>query len=632
MPKLSEIDPLDIQVVKDEPQKAEAKDLPTSGKLSDIDPLDIQVVSDKAETSVEETPEGEPGLLPRSMGEAADRLGAGLTAAKDTLLNPLSILPKAGNQLGKELADPRAGQAVGLHSGQGATLGGSDEGAAALTAATGGDYKSKRDQMRRDIDETARDLPLLSVLSEIGGGLPIALATGGASVGRPLLGAAINTGLAGAYGLGTSKKNSLGEAVSDTATAAALGAGLSGLANAKVIKNTVKNNYKTYFNPELGKDVIDTVNVNNIPVVKPVKNGALEIQFPGEGKKLKTAFKFGVDEARSFSSPEAQAKITDKVTHLFGNEEVEGAFPKIIAETQADLGGARKKIISTIGSKPIKTGNVFNDIIDDTAKITTGGVSDIAPAKIAFSDEVITPMWQKFQKASGSQNLDDVPLSIILEEKQALGDQLFGDKQLYRKAKEVRTQAVKLYNKLDGLLTEAHPDLKQYNDAFNATYRMKNNFIKSYSKLVNLSDPNAGTARGSYDKLIASFQKLDPNMRAAFLPKIQNFFSKEMPATLLLSDIKNAAVKATKSEGIREWVANKLLFNPGSRYNNASRVGAVIGKGLNAAQGTANLGKGAASLAGDALVGGDNSILGQAARVPSLTGAISIGGQRRDER
>lgn len=621
MPKLSDLQPEDIQILGEEVESA--KPLKAGGgKLSDLAMEDIQILGEESEPSAQE----EPGLLPSSMGEAASRVGAGLKKAKDVLLNPLSVFKSAGEQLGTELATPGAGQATAVHAGQGATLGFGEELSAGVSAAAGEDYKKTRNRMRQEIDETAQSHPMLSALSEIAGGIPLTIATGGASVGRPILAAAINTGLAGAYGLGASKKNSLGEAATDTIKPALFAGGLSALANSKALTNTVKNNYKTYFNPELGKEVVDTVNVNNIPVVKGVDNGALEIQFPSEGKKLKTAFKLGKEEARSLATPEMQAKITDEVTHIFGNDTVEGTFPKIIADTQSDLGLARDKILNSIGSNPLKTGSMLNESIDDIAKIQTGGLArDVKPAQADFTKEIITPMWKKFQSSSPTQNLDDVPLSAILEEKQALGKRLFGKEQLFHKTPAVREKTIKLYNNMNKLLNGHNNDLKLFNDAFDATYQMEDNVIKSYSKLNNLSDPNAGSARLAYETLIKPFQKLPENMRAALLPKIQNYLSKDMPATLLKSDIKNAAVKTVKADGIYEWALNKLMFTQGGRISTASSLGAAVGKAGNAVQSTANLGKAGLATIGDAVVGGDNSLAGQAARIPSLTGAMSIG-------
>ncbi len=49
---------------------------------------------------------------------------------------------------------------------------------------------------------------------------------------------------------------------------------------------------------------------------------------------------------------------------------------------------------------------------------------------------------------------------------------------------------------------------------------------------------------------------------------------------------------------------------------------------MNTIEGAANLGNYAAQLAGDAVIGGDNSIAGAAARIPSLTALMPPGDNR----
>jgi hypothetical protein len=123
--------------------------------------------------------------------------------------------------------------ALGRGLGQGATAGFGDEAGGLVQMLTGGGgYQANRDAFRQENAAAAKEWPTLSMLGNVVGGVPLAIASAGKGKG---LGALLKTGaiLGGATGLGGSEadltRGELGRAGLDTGLSTLFGMGGAGL-------------------------------------------------------------------------------------------------------------------------------------------------------------------------------------------------------------------------------------------------------------------------------------------------------------------------------------------------------------------------------------------------------------------
>ncbi len=183
---------------------------------------------------------------------------------------------------------------------------------------------------------------------------------------------------------------------------------------------------------------------------------------------------------------------------------------------------------------------------------------------------------------SPTSSLNDVPLREAFMNKQDLGEKIFGDSQVYRKAPDARNILTNLWSDLGKSVSSADESgqVKTLTDGFAALYKMQDNAINSATKIKALTSPTATAAREAYKDFINPMMKLDPNTRASLMPDLQEYIATEMPKTLNKQAVINAVTNNADSSGGLGWLMNKLYLNKATAYKTAGALGSVSNIGM----------------------------------------------------
>jgi hypothetical protein len=380
---------------------------------------------------------------------------------------------------------------------------------------------------------------------------------------------------AGLEALTQSKKESVKGTATEVAQAAAFGYGLGALFDGySSFKGGVGQSAVDEFGNPLGRPpTIDPLNADRVGVkVKPRPNGDFDIKFGGG---YKDSYKLGKEQGKVFFDPEAQAQVEDEVARVFGTEARPGTIPQLIGKTKKDLGTARDEIFKKRGGVPTDVEAGLNRAEMRIEAFDPGGDSVRVGYKSDMQKKIRDLKIDLATKSNTPGDLGQVPLRDAFTAKQNLGERIFGKQNLYRGADDARQIFKDLYGDLGSAASTVDGEVKVLTDAFAGLYKMEENSF-NLSKVKSLIDPQAGTAREAYQDFIKPFKDMDPDIRAALMPDIQEYIATELPQTIN----KVAVMKAiTPGTGISPWAIKLSYLTKGTGLKAARSLGALAKKG-----------------------------------------------------
>jgi len=463
---------------------------------------------------------------------------------------------------------------------QGSTFGFGDEISAAIGAlrptetdqALGRGYTDRyatiRDQLRADNEKAQQANPITSAVSEIIASIPTAIATGGSGS----VGAAAASG--GAYGLGKSNKESVGQTVKDTALSAAV----SGVA-AGVLNKTLSAAKQSFKSAGLSAQNVDATAVdewgNLLQAAKPprISRAGDEVLKINYGVGSKEAIEVGREMQAHLKDPIVKAQITTELIEQPKN------IQNIIGKVQSQAGKVYDETIAGMGDVRGDVSSVF-----DKARKSAQGIyekSDVSVEKVKGAliseiDSFESALVQKY----GS--LNDVPLPELAALKQDLGNLIF-KKKAFKKpgSDEVNGVAQKFWGDLTDTVAKIDIEkgtggkLAAIDKVFKATYRMEDS-IPSGADLLGLTNPKGVTAAANFDDFLSNWAAVPAEIRKVYGDELSTYLKGDLAKVIQKAQIMQAVDKAS-TQGINVFGVSIPLPNQAGRIDYANRLGSLLG-------------------------------------------------------
>lgn len=479
-----------------------------------------------------------------------------------------------------DAAKPSVADSAGRAASQGATAGFGDEISAGVSALipTATDealgrsftdrYAASRDAIRNENALAEKAHPVVSALTEIATSAPLAIATGGG-------GLAALTAQGAIYGLGKSKKETLGEAAKDTAVSGLLSLGLG--AAIPGAKQFIKELPEAGLNravTEFGDEI-----ATRAPKLIEDKAGNLTIKY---GAGLKESAQVGRDMQAALHDPNVQAQITSEL-----NAQPQ-RISSLINETKSELGKSWDPLIKEHGAASADVNSALKESYSRVNDIGVAKQGD--PVRAGLKADLLEKMdtvSKELLAQSPTGKLEDIPLLALAQSQEQLGRQIFKQK-IFAKDSTVNGAAKSFFHSIKDAFVAADKkngsggSLGEINKVFAALYEMEGANSKiAGSTLKGLADPQNTSARKAYDRLIKPVLSLDPKIREALTPKINAYLSNDFQKAVTKAQVMHLVT----GRGAQNKDAASTIFSlagikgasKGALNDIANRFGAMTG-------------------------------------------------------
>lgn len=457
-------------------------------------------------------------------------------------------------------------EAVGINAAQGPTAGFGDELSSLVSAiiptetdkALGRDYGDRYQSIKKtfdkDLAKATKDRPIISALTEIVTGAPLAMATGGLAK----LGLAKQAAVAGAqgaaYGLGKSKKATAAEAVKDSALSGLVSFGLTGATGA------VGQFAKDLKIAGLSSGVDEFGNAASkmpAPIAKATKEGDILIKY---GVGLKDSFKVGREMQEALNDPTVQNKIVQEAnavpTDLFGIKDTPDSG--LVGATMNSLQEAKKPILQQYGSVPVDPAKAFSKELYDSIYAIQPGVND----KVQLGRDILLKKTIEIEDALRA----NPTLATLDQQKRMLGKTIWEDG-VFQGAGPAERSAKKVWSKLTNLLHEVDRtegsggNLANIDEVFTSLFKMKEKPLKG-TTLISLTDPQATAADATFQSFKRPWVSLPMDLKRSLAPELDDYLTQRLPTVVTKAQI----MKLVSGRGLQNRDGGLMSLVPGGRF------------------------------------------------------------------
>lgn len=478
-------------------------------------------------------------------------------------------------------------ESIGRAASQGGTFGFGDEASGGVQAAMGaadslvngsnnfGDqgrlsgitnftdnYAKSRDMLKAQNEIASEAHPVVSALSEIVSSLPLSVITAGSN----LIKTAATQGAA--YGLGKSNKDSLAQALKDSAVSGGISALVAGSIGklGKALKDSAAEagvDFNSAFT-EFG----DAIKASTPLRVAKKGDDILKISY-SQGSKQ--AFELGQEMQAALSNPEVKAQITDDLN----------AQPKGLQQTFDQI---RSKINPQYDETVAQYAKVPSDLtsVFDKARKSANSIFDKSDISVEKAKTALIDVLDNKEKDLVSKygSLKEVPLDELAATKQDIGNLVFKQK-AFKKAgtDSVHNSAVRFWGDLTDTLgatdvkSGSGGKLANIDKVNRAIYNMESD-LPSGANLLSLSNPKAANARDSFNEFLTHWAKVPADTRQLYGQELTDYLkgpmSKAISKGQLMQAVDQGSAPGLKALGI-------YLPGRSGRMNYANKLGAFVG-------------------------------------------------------